>query len=141
QLVVFGDQSSGKSSVLESVTGFSFPRAPGLCTRHATQITCCRDPVEGVLISIIPRPDADETLKARLLQFTRHWSNIDSNELAIIFKEANAAMGIRMSTADEDAGPGSGVFSQDILKIEIRGPEVSNLQEGNRKWGAEKEKK
>lgn len=51
QLVVVGDQSSGKSSVLESLTGFSFPRAAGLCTRYATQITCCHDPVKGVNIS------------------------------------------------------------------------------------------
>ncbi|KAI8945910.1 P-loop containing nucleoside triphosphate hydrolase protein [Xylaria longipes] len=40
QIVVVGDQSSGKSSLLESLTGFAFPRAPGLCTRYATQITC-----------------------------------------------------------------------------------------------------
>ncbi|KAH8841775.1 Dynamin- protein 4C [Pyricularia oryzae] len=36
QLVVVGDQSSGKSSVLESITGFAFPRAAELCTRYAT---------------------------------------------------------------------------------------------------------
>lgn len=36
-------------------------------------------------------------------------------------------MGIRMSTTDEDAGQGPGAFSQDILKIEIKGPEVRKL--------------
>jgi GTPase SAR1 family protein len=38
QLVVVGDQSSGKSSVLEGLTKLSFPRNSGLCTRFATQI-------------------------------------------------------------------------------------------------------
>lgn len=38
QLVVVGDQSSGKSSVLEALTKLSFPRDSGLCTRFATQI-------------------------------------------------------------------------------------------------------
>ncbi|KAK8172501.1 P-loop containing nucleoside triphosphate hydrolase protein [Phyllosticta citrichinensis] len=87
QLVVVGDQSSGKSSVLESLTGFSFPRAPGLCTRYATQITCCREAESGVRVTIIPRPDADETLKTKLLQFKRHLSSIDGNNLANVFEE------------------------------------------------------
>ncbi|KAK8038602.1 hypothetical protein PG993_007013 [Apiospora rasikravindrae] len=56
QLVAVGDQSSGKSSVLESVTGFSFPRAAGLCTRYATQITCRRAAEKRIFISIIPPP-------------------------------------------------------------------------------------
>ena len=36
QLVVVGDQSSGKSSVLEGLTKLKFPRSSGLCTRFAT---------------------------------------------------------------------------------------------------------
>ncbi|KAF3790254.1 Dynamin-related protein 4C [Nymphaea thermarum] len=32
-IVVVGDQSSGKSSVLESLTGISLPRGQGICTR------------------------------------------------------------------------------------------------------------
>lgn len=87
QLVVVGDQSSGKSSVLESLTGFYFPRAAGLCTRYATQISCCRDPQKSVVISIIPRPDAGEELKAKLLKFRRQMTEIDNDELAAIFQD------------------------------------------------------
>lgn len=87
KLVVVGDQSSGKSSVLESLTGFSFPRAAGLCTRYATQITCCRDPVKSVNVSIIPRPDADEELKTRLLAFQHRFTELENDELANIFIE------------------------------------------------------
>jgi hypothetical protein len=54
QLVVVGDQSSGKSSVLEGVTGLPFPRDSGLCTRFATQITFRRDAVESISVSITP---------------------------------------------------------------------------------------
>lgn len=39
QLIVSGDQSTGKSSVLEGITGLPFPRRDGLCTRFATEIT------------------------------------------------------------------------------------------------------
>lgn len=99
QLVVVGDQSSGKSSVLESLTGFSFPRATGLCTRYATQITCRREAgsVAGagkkrVEVSIIPRPDADDALKARLRAFRRSVENLDGNQLAVIFEDVRNIM-------------------------------------------------
>ena len=39
QIAVMGDQSSGKSSVLESITKIPFPRGIGLVTRCATQIS------------------------------------------------------------------------------------------------------
>ncbi|RDA86121.1 hypothetical protein CP532_1164 [Ophiocordyceps camponoti-leonardi (nom. inval.)] len=138
QLVVVGDQSSGKSSVLESLTGFSFPRAAGLCTRYATQITCCRDPIKSVHVSIIPRPDANDELKARLLAFNRRSTELENDELVKIFSEvcfqisgelcfsslthaymeqANQTMGIRMTTDSKDSG--CGAFSQNILKIEV----------------------
>ncbi|PFH60295.1 hypothetical protein XA68_11178 [Ophiocordyceps unilateralis] len=143
QLVVVGDQSSGKSSVLESLTGFSFPQDVGLCTRYATQITCARDPVQSVTVSIIPRPDADDKLKTKLLGFHRQLLELSNENLATVFQEANAAMGISMVTADESEKPegddkcddesemsddlGGGAFSQDILKIEVHGPDQSHV--------------
>lgn len=39
QVAVMGDQSSGKSSVLEAISGIAFPRGSGLVTRCATQIS------------------------------------------------------------------------------------------------------
>ncbi|KAI3322876.1 P-loop containing nucleoside triphosphate hydrolase protein [Xylariaceae sp. AK1471] len=125
QLVVVGDQSSGKSSVLESLTGFAFPPATGLCTRYATQITCRREAREGVSVSIIPRPQADEVLKTELRKFRRNLSSLDNDDLATIFQEANEAMGIRMDTADNVASLGA--FSEDMLKIEISGPDQTHL--------------
>lgn len=38
QLIVCGDQSSGKSSVLEAITEIPFPRKENLCTRFATEV-------------------------------------------------------------------------------------------------------
>ncbi|KAK2738282.1 interferon-induced GTP-binding protein Mx1 [Colletotrichum kahawae] len=89
------------------------------------QITCRRGPEKGIIVSIIPRPDADETLKAKLLQFKRHLSSIDGSDLASVFEEANIAMGIRMGAEEKDVG--SSAFSQDILKIEISGPDQQHL--------------
>lgn len=39
KLVVVGDQSSGKSSLLEALTGLSFPIASDLCTRYDANCT------------------------------------------------------------------------------------------------------
>ena len=38
QLIVCGDQSSGKSSLLEAISGVPFPRKDNLCTRFATEV-------------------------------------------------------------------------------------------------------
>lgn len=70
-----GDQSSGKSSLLEGLTGVNFPVASDLCTRHATQIILRRAPEEeaSVKISIIPGPTAigDEVHKLSLESFAK----------------------------------------------------------------------
>ena len=54
QLVVVGSQSSGKSSVLEALTGATFPRGEGLCTRFASQITFRRSTTKSISVIITP---------------------------------------------------------------------------------------
>lgn len=117
-----GDQSSGKSSVLESLTGFHFPRAPGLCTRYVTQITCRRVDHESTTISIIPSAGADAAQKERLRAFHAERKNIAGEDFAQIFRDASAAMGIR-GGGEEGKGEGD-AFSDHVLKIEISGPTV-----------------
>ena len=86
-----GDQSSGKSSVLESLTGFCLPRDAGLCTRYATQITCRRDSQRSVSISIIPGPNADANRKERLQNFHRTVTSVTGGDFVKIYEEANEA--------------------------------------------------
>jgi GTPase SAR1 family protein len=95
KLVVVGDQSSGKSSLLEGLTGLSFPIATDLCTRFATQIVLRRAPAQeaGVKITIIPGPDAqgDEEALDVLLGFERTLSTeaFDSEKFQMIFEEVS----------------------------------------------------
>ncbi|KAH8911372.1 interferon-induced GTP-binding protein Mx2 [Coniochaeta sp. PMI_546] len=126
QLVVVGDQSSGKSSVLESLTGFSFPRAAGLCTRYATQITSRREAQQYIDISIIPRPSASEAEKQRLRAFARRVEAGEDVAFAKIFEDANREMGIR-ALNDETSNGDLSTFSEDILKVEICGPDQIHL--------------
>ena len=44
QIIVVGDQSSGKSSVLEAISGLRFPTKDILCTRFATELILRRAP-------------------------------------------------------------------------------------------------
>jgi GTPase SAR1 family protein len=93
KLVVVGDQSSGKSSLLERLTGLSFPVASDLCTRFATQIVLRRAQVTEaeVKITIIPGPtaQADEKVKEFLLSFEQKLAadEFGSKEFEDIFDE------------------------------------------------------
>lgn len=68
-----GDQSSGKSSLLEGLTDLNFPIASDLCTRHATQIVLHRTTEISVKVSIIPGPSANgnELHKLKLESFAK----------------------------------------------------------------------
>ena len=59
------------SSLLESLTGFSFERDVRLCTRYATQDTSRRDAERRIDVSILPAPGATEAHKAHLARFAR----------------------------------------------------------------------
>ncbi|KAK1729022.1 P-loop containing nucleoside triphosphate hydrolase protein [Colletotrichum acutatum] len=122
QIVAVSDQSSGKSSVLKSVTGFAFPRGPELCTRYATQITCRRDASESVQISIIPSQNSDKDRKERLKEFG---FSVEKNDLVLADVFAKVTMALR-SINDGDASK-LPTFAEDILKIEISSPDQHHL--------------
>ncbi|KAF7122572.1 hypothetical protein CNMCM5793_000597 [Aspergillus hiratsukae] len=132
QLVVVGDQSSGKSSLLEGMTGFCFPVASDLCTRFVTQIVLIRAPESeaGVRVTIIPGPttQTDDEYKAHLLGFERKMAEEDfgSDDLRQIFNEAAKHMGVP-GPDTEDLKNLDKRFSDDILRIEISGPQHRNL--------------
>ncbi|PLB46308.1 P-loop containing nucleoside triphosphate hydrolase protein [Aspergillus steynii IBT 23096] len=132
QLVVVGDQSSGKSSLLEGLTGLSFPIDSDLCTRFATQIVLRRVPANDaeVKVTIIPGPtaQADDELKARLQSFERTLA-VDSfgpAEFKEIFDEAAENMGLPGANTKELENLEKR-FSDDILKIELSGPNQQHL--------------
>ncbi|KAK1980510.1 dynamin family protein [Colletotrichum cereale] len=125
QLVAVGDQSSGKSSLLESLTGIPFPRGQELCTRYATQITHRREAQQRIDIAIIPGPHASKDHQRELGLYRRQVQTTAQlrTEFPDILAQANALMGIK--TVSNTSGENT--FSEDILKIEICGPNEDYL--------------
>ncbi|KAF2008465.1 hypothetical protein BU24DRAFT_415823 [Aaosphaeria arxii CBS 175.79] len=132
QLVVVGDQSSGKSSLLEGLTGLSFPVASDLCTRFATQIVLRRAPSDEaqVKISIIAGPAAQANEEAldglRNFQRTLAVGDFGSEMFQKIIAEAAECMRLPASSA-KDLEDVDKRFSDDVLKIELAGPDQHHL--------------
>jgi hypothetical protein len=118
QLVVCGDQSSGKSSVLEAITEIPFPRKAGLCTRFATEIILRREPKPSVTVKIVPSKHRPEDQQRKLAAFNRSMAYM--NQLPDLIDAASQEMGLGKVGA-------SNAFSRDVLSVEICGPDRPQL--------------
>jgi len=116
QLIVCGDQSSGKSSVLEAISGLGFPIKDNLCTRFATELILRRSPTLGVTASIHPDEDRPAAEKGRIREFES--STVDLRHFAAIVQEAEKHIGV---------GQEGHVFSKDVLRVEVSGPTQPHL--------------
>ncbi|KAF2844124.1 Dynamin family protein [Plenodomus tracheiphilus IPT5] len=117
QLVVCGDQSAGKSSVLEGITGVPFPRQDGVCTRFATEIVLRHCPGQNEIIAkILPSASRTEEQRLQMTSFERKLSGFD--DLPRVIQEVSVLMGIKGS-ADTDVE--STTFAADVLRLEVIG--------------------
>lgn len=116
QLIVCGDQSSGKSSVLQAISGLSFPRKDNLCTRFATEVILRRVSTEGISVSIVPGHDRSAIDRERLSNFRSSLRKAD--DFASLFEKAKVIMGLTEHGS---------AFSKDILRVEISGPSQPQL--------------
>jgi hypothetical protein len=125
QIVVCGNQSSGKSSVLEAISRVHFPVGTNICTRFATEIILRRHPSERIKVSIEPgnsRDDVKEREKLHALLNTESFSS--GEDLPALIEAAKECMGLSDVTAD--LTPNSG-FTDDVLRVEISGPDLPEL--------------
>lgn len=114
QIVVVGNQSSGKSSVLEAISGLTFPTNEGLCTQFATEVVLRRSKTTRTTISI---KSANDARKQAIEDFAEKWKNADLEQLAVMVEEAKSIMGL----SDQSR------FSEDVLKLEVCGPNQDHL--------------
>jgi hypothetical protein len=116
QIIVCGDQSSGKSSVLEAISGVPFPVKGNTCTRFPTELILRKASNISVSVSIIPHESAEHAAKDKLASYHEKLDNFDS--LPTVIEHAKSAMGIFSH---------GNAFSKDLLRIEITGPHHPHL--------------
>ncbi|KAE8144675.1 P-loop containing nucleoside triphosphate hydrolase protein [Aspergillus avenaceus] len=116
QIIVCGDQSSGKSSVLEAISGVSFPVRSNLCTRFPTELVLRKSDRVGVSVSIVPHHSRPEAEQQSLSRFHEELDDFDG--LPRLIDNAKAIMGI--STHGK-------AFSNDLLRVEVSGPDRPHL--------------
>lgn len=116
EIIVCGDQSSGKSSVLEAISGMSFPTKDNLCTRFATELVLRRGDRTSIDVSLIPDPTRPEAEQVRLRSQKFHLE--EPLNLGMVVNTAESVMGL------DGANKG---FSTDILRIELCGPTQPHL--------------
>lgn len=117
QLVVCGDQSAGKSSILEGITSLPFPRQDGVCTKFPTEIILRHSDGEQIILAtILPTASRTEQAIKDLQSYKRHLGSFD--ELPELIAAAESLMGLRgFGGVEEDPA-----FTQDVLRIEVTGP-------------------
>lgn len=118
QLVVCGDQSAGKSSVLEGITGIPFPRQEGLCTRFPTEIILRHIESESVTTTASIRPHGSRAPEDQQTLAAYRREVADMSELPDIIHEVSRLMKIR-GYSDKNDGY---AFATDALRIEVTGP-------------------
>lgn len=118
QIIVCGDQSSGKSSVLEALTRVRFPTRSSVCTTFPTELRLRREPRARISCHIKPSASRSEEEKERLARFS------ESFELPERFSDLITAARNCMSGS---SNAGSSGFFEDILEVEIVGPKMAPL--------------
>lgn len=117
QIIVYGDQSSGKSSVLEAISGVSFPIKSNLYTRFPAELVLRRTPHINAAVSIVPHESSrTESKRKALLAFHEELDSFDN--LPQLIERAKAEIGI---TAHGRA------LAKDILRIEVTSPDRPHL--------------
>ncbi|ROT41718.1 interferon-induced GTP-binding protein Mx [Sodiomyces alkalinus F11] len=116
-IIVCGDQSAGKSSVLEAISGMSFPTKDNLCTRFPTELVLRRDPASKIDVSIIPGPERSGEEKEYLCRFPPPPVDWATKDLGPVIESAKEKMGLS----------GAKAFSTDTLRIELSGPTQPHL--------------
>ncbi|KAG6134115.1 hypothetical protein E4U12_002426 [Claviceps purpurea] len=117
QIVVVGDQSAGKSSVLEAISGTPFPRDAGACTRFATEIRLRRSKEASLRVSIIP--DRSRPLSEHNALLSYGGSVTSEMSFESMMREATQLI------APRDV-PGR-FAARDILVVEKSGPDLPLL--------------
>lgn len=120
QLIVCGEQSSGKSSLLEGLTRLRFPTGDGLCTTFATELVLRKDSAVDITCTIVPGKERSQAERRELSKFSRRFTSREEMSFPALVQQAKEQMSIGTRS---NRGP----FFEDILRIKYSGPDLPSL--------------
>ncbi|KAF8216858.1 P-loop containing nucleoside triphosphate hydrolase protein [Mycena galopus ATCC 62051] len=134
QIAVIGSQSAGKSSLIESISGITLPRAAGTCTRCPTECRLTR--FEGpwqctVDLHFITDKNGQSLGQPRNESFGEpifDKSGVEERIRRAQRAVLNPSKPVRSFLEDEDDGDVSEVsFSTNYISLQISGPDLADL--------------
>ncbi|RDB20697.1 Interferon-induced GTP-binding protein Mx [Hypsizygus marmoreus] len=133
RIAVIGSQSAGKSSLIESISGITLPRATGTCTRCPTECRLSRSTnAWKCTVSLTIFEDG----KLRTEQFgtiITEKSDVEERirraQRAILNPGIRKSKGAKYYLTDDDEGSAQLElsFSSDFVSLQISGPDVADL--------------
>ncbi|KAI0526190.1 vacuolar sorting protein VPS1 [Xylaria bambusicola] len=125
QLVIVGGQSTGKSSLLRSLTDIPFPVGTGCCTRFATRIVSKRTapgtPNQFKITIVEPEVKVEGFVyppNNDYEDYVHMGETLTADEFETVMNEVSANhMGIRSGK-----GPDKKNFATQVLRVELSGP-------------------
>ncbi|KAI9786023.1 MAG: hypothetical protein M1816_008175 [Peltula sp. TS41687] len=135
ELVIVGDQSAGKSSLLQSLTDIPFPIAGRLCTRFPTRIVSRRtiSQDESYRVSLekgLPCGFAiSGSAREQYPSFTQSRRILTPDDFKDLIKRASELLLPKLAQKEtaETITESRSNFSSDVLRIEIAGPDRSHF--------------
>ncbi len=123
QLIVCGDQSSGKSSLLDGLTRLRFPtKGAGACTKFATEVVLRKAANEDIKCTITSAKSRSDAQRRKLLDFKYTYESREAFNFPEVIREATNAMAFRQVDEKDVA-----VFFDDVLRITYYGPDLPSL--------------
>ena len=118
QIVVCGDQSSGKSSLLEAIAQVPFPAGSGATTLFATEVVLRNAEKFDIKVSLEPDASRPVGEKQHLREFRPTLQDLGREDFLSIYRDAGRYL--------EAFGPDRGSW-YDRLRAEISGPDQPHL--------------
>jgi GTP-binding protein EngB required for normal cell division len=122
QIICCGDQSSGKSSVLEAISLRSFPKGEGTCTTFATKLSLRRSSTPSVSVSIIPSTNRTYESQSIISNF-KPKANV-AEDFGAVVMEAKKFLLENIEPAGKSTGA---TYLQDVLHVSVNNPTLPPL--------------
>ena len=120
QLIVCGDQSSGKSSLLEGLTRLRFPTKEGLCTTFATEVVLRKETSVEISCTITPGKSRSQAERRELAKFKHTFSSREDFSFPEVLDKAKEQMA-------QGTKANRGPFFEDVLRVKYSGPDLPSL--------------